>query len=128
MVKTVSGECIPQFILWDCQCPQVTKNYIMKFESPLLFCLWLDGINSRFKSHLVTKPKGSFYKERVPESKCRRKKTVDKDILITYGLSDRKCPQPIITTSDIPQELNGQLFYKLLANAMWIERKGWIKK
>ena len=34
---------------------------------PLLFCLWLDGVNSMFKSHLDHKPKKTFYSQRVPE-------------------------------------------------------------
>ena len=63
-----------------------------------------DGINSRFKINLDNKSKEKFYNQRVPESKCRRTKTVDKDILKTYRFSGRKSPQPIIKTSDLPQE------------------------
>ena len=29
---------------------------------------------------------------------------VDKDTLIIHGFNDRKFPQPIITTSDVPQK------------------------
>ena len=38
---------------WGCRCPQVTKSC----TSPLSFFLWLDGINSRFKSCLDNKLK-----------------------------------------------------------------------
>ena len=95
-----------------------TTNYIMRlsmstsdqklytefWHSPLSFYLWLDGIDSRFKRHLDNKSRERFHNQRVRESKCRRRKTVDKDILITYRFSDRKLSQPIITTSELPQE------------------------
>ena len=64
----------------------------------------MDGIKSRFKSHLHNKSKEKFYNQRVRESKCRSTNTVDKDILITHRFSDRKFSQPIITTSDLPQK------------------------
>ena len=95
------------------------KLYTEFLLSPLSFSLWLDGINSRFKNHLDNKSKERLYNQRVPESKCRRTKTVDKDVLITYGFSDRKFPQPIITTSELPQEQEiwnnsaSSLFHKL---------------
>ena len=50
---------------------------------PLDDCFWLDSIDSRFKRHLDNKSKVRFHNQRVCESKCRRTKTVDKDILIT---------------------------------------------
>ena len=90
--------------------------------SPLSFCLWLDGINSRFVSHLYNKSKEKFYNQRARESKCRRTKTVHKDILITYRFSDRKFSQSIITTSGLPQKQEirnnspSSLFHKLLTN------------
>ena len=51
-----------------------------------------------FKIHLDHKSKEMF--QRVPECKCTRKETVDKDILIKSWFSDRKVMQPIRTTSD----------------------------
>ena len=114
MVKTASAQCIPQIILWGCQCP-------------LSFCLWLDGLKARFKNHLDNKPKERFYNQRVCESKCRRTKTVDKDIHITYRFSERKLSQRIIKTSDLPQEQGirnnsaSSLFHKLLTNVMWMK-------
>ena len=83
-----------------------------------------DYFVSRFKSHLDNKSNERFYNQRVPKSKCKRTKTVDKDILITYRFSDRKFPQPHITMSDLPQEQGiwnnsaSSLFHKLLTNVM----------
>ena len=103
------------------------KIYTEFWLSPLSFCLWLGGINSRFKNHLDNKSKETFYNQRVRESKYRRIKTVDKDIFITYSFSDRKFSQLIITTSDLQQEQAirnnsaSSLFPKLLTNVMWIK-------
>ena len=58
--------------------------YTELWLSSLSFCLWLDGINSRFKSHLDNNSKERFYNQRARESKFRRTKTADKDILLTY--------------------------------------------
>ena len=51
---------------------------------------WLNGINSRFKIHLDNKSKERtrFYNQRARESRFRRTKIVDKDILITYSFSE----------------------------------------
>ena len=66
---------------------------------PLSFRLWLDGINCKFKNHLDQKSKERFYKQKFPKSKCTRKETVDKYILITSRISDWKVTKPIRTTS-----------------------------
>ena len=103
------------------------KLYIEFWLFPLSFCLWLGPINSGFKSHLGNKSKERFYNQRVYEFKCRRTKTVDKDILTTYRFSDRKFSQPIITTSDLLQEQGTRnnssslLFHKFLTNLMWMK-------
>ena len=103
------------------------KLYTEFWHCVLSFYLWLDGIDSRFKRHLDNKSRERFHNQRVRESKCRRRKTVDKDILITYRFSDRKLSQPIITTSELPQEqgiLNNfasSLFNKLLKNVIWMK-------
>ena len=60
------------------------------WHSPLSFCLWLEGIDLRFKRHLDNKSKERFNNQRVCESKFRGTNTVDKGILITYRFSDRK--------------------------------------
>ena len=101
--------------------------YIEFWLSPLSFCLWLGPINSGFKSHLDNKSKEGIYNQRVCEFKCKRTKTVDKDILTTCRFSDRKSLQPIITTSDLLQEQGIQnnssssLFHKFLTSLMWIK-------
>ena len=105
------------------------KLYTELWLSPLSFCLWLYSINSRFKSHLDNKSKERtrFYNQRVRESRCRKTKTVDKDILTTYRFSHRKFSQPIITTSDLLQEQEirnssaSSFFHKLLTNVIWMK-------
>ena len=46
--------------------------------------------------------KKAFYKQRILESKCNRKETVDKVILITSRNSERKVVRPIRRTSVLP--------------------------
>ena len=110
-----------------------------KLYTEFSFCLWLDGINSRSKSHLDhkskrksqkgkshrdNKSKERFYNQRVFESRRRRKKTVDKDLLITYRFSDRKFSQPIIATSNLLQEQGiRNNFHKLFTNSWQILRE-----
>ena len=107
--------------------PKLYTEFDYWLDDTNLFCLWLDDIKSRFKSHLDNKSKEKFHDQRVREFKCRRTKTVDKDTLITYRFSDRKFSQPIITTSDLPQEQGirnnsaSSLFHKLLTNVMWMK-------
>ena len=123
-----------------------TTNYIMRlsmstsdqklytefWHSPLSFYLWLDGIDSRFKRHLDNKSKERFHNQRVCESNCRRTKTVDKDILITYRFSDRKLSQSIITTSELPQEqgIRNNFPVHFFTNSwqMSCEWKAWVKQ
>ena len=68
--------------------------------------------------------KERFHKQGVRESNCGRRKTVDKDILITNRFSDRNLSQPIITTSELPQEQGirnnfvSSLFQKILTYVM----------
>ena len=103
------------------------KLYTEFWHSPLSFYLWLDGIDSRFKRHLDNKSKERSHNQRVRGSKCRRTKTVDKVILITYRFSDRKLSRPIITTRELPQEQGirnnfvHSLFHKLLTNVKWMK-------
>ena len=108
------------------------KLYTEFWHSPLSFYLWLDGIDSRFKRHLDNKSKVRFHNQRVCESNCRRTKTVDKDILITYRFSDRKLSQPIITTSELPQEqgIRNNFPVHFFTNSwqMSCEWKAWVKQ
>ena len=43
-----------------------------------------------------------FYRQRIPESSCMRKETVDTDILVTSGNTDGKTMQSIRTMSRPP--------------------------
>ena len=108
------------------------KLYTEFWHSPLSFYLWLDGIDSRFKRHLDNKSKERFHNQRVCESNCRRTKTVDKDILITYRFSDRKLSQSIITTSELPQEqgIRNNFPVHFFTNSwqMSCEWKAWVKQ
>ena len=103
-----------------------TRDQKQHTKSLLSFCLWLDG-NSSFKSHLDIKSKERLCNQRVSESKYRKTKAVDKDILITYRFSDRKFPQPFITTSGLLQEQGtwnnsaSSPFHELLTNVVWIK-------
>ena len=105
------------------------KLYTESWHSPLSFYLWLGVIDSRFKRHLDNKSKERSYSQRVRESKCKRTKTVDKDILITYRFNVRKVWQPIIT-SELPHKQENRndfarsLFHKFLINVMWTKRLG----
>ena len=51
--------------------------------------------------------KKAFYRQRVPESSCKRKQTVDKDILVTSRNDERKIMQPIRITSRPPSRKRG---------------------
>ena len=44
----------------------------------------------------------AFYRQRIPESNCARKETVDKDILLTSRNGDRKIMQSLRITSRPP--------------------------
>ena len=52
----------------------------------------------------------AFYRQRIPESSCARKETVDKDILVTFKNGDRKIMQSIRITRffSIIELLNSQ--------------------
>ena len=46
--------------------------------------------------------KGKLHSQRIPESSCVRKETVDIDILVTFRNGDRKIMQSIRITSRPP--------------------------
>ena len=52
----------------------------------------------------------AFYRQRIPESSCARKETVDKDILVTFKNGDRKIMRSIRITRffSIIELLNSQ--------------------
>ena len=59
-------------------------------------------VNSRFKATKIIRQMKAFYRHRIPESSCARKKTVDIDILVTSRNGDRNIMQSIRITSRPP--------------------------
>ena len=47
-------------------------------------------VNSRLKATKIIGQRKAFYRQRIPESSCVRKKTVDIDILVPSRNGDRK--------------------------------------
>ena len=58
-----------------------------------------ESVNSRLKSCLDHRSKETFYRQRIPEPRCARKKTVDIEILLISRNGDRKIMQSIGITS-----------------------------
>ena len=59
------------------------------------------SINSRLKTIYIIGQWKAFCRQRISESSCARRETVDIEILITSGRKgDRKIMQPIRTTSE----------------------------
>ena len=48
------------------------------------------SVNSRFKAAKIIGQRKKFYRQRIPEFSCARKKTVDIDIFVTSRNDDRK--------------------------------------
>ena len=57
------------------------------------------SVNSGLKATKIIGQKKAFYRQRIPESSCARKDTVDIDILVTSRNGGRKIMQSIRTTS-----------------------------
>ena len=60
------------------------------------------SVNSTLKATKIIGQMKAFYRQRIPESSCARKETVDIDILITSRNGDRKILQSIRITSRRP--------------------------
>ena len=60
------------------------------------------SVNSTFKATEILGQRKAFYRQRIPESSCARKETVDIDILATSRNDDRKIIQSIRITSRPP--------------------------
>ena len=60
------------------------------------------SVNSRLKATKIIGQKKVFYRQRIPESSCARKETVDIDILVTSRNSYRKIMQSMRITSRLP--------------------------
>ena len=58
--------------------------------------------NFRLKAIQIIGQRKAFYRQRIPESGCVRKKTVEIYILVTFRNSDRKMMQSIRITSRSP--------------------------
>ena len=52
------------------------------------------SVNSRLKATKIMGKRKAFYRQRIPESSCTRKETVDIDILVTSRNGDTKIVQP----------------------------------
>ena len=57
------------------------------------------SVNSRLKTTNIIGQRKAFYRQRIPESTCVRKETVDIDILVTSRNGDRKIMQSVRITS-----------------------------
>ena len=57
------------------------------------------SVNSRLKATKIIDKREAFYRQRIPETSCKRKETVDIDILVTTRNGNRKIMQSIIITS-----------------------------
>ena len=62
------------------------------------------SVNSRLKATKILGQRKTFYRQRIPESSCARKGTVDIDILVTSRKGDRKIIQSIRIKVDLSQE------------------------
>ena len=60
------------------------------------------SVNSRLKATKIIGQREAFYRQRIPESSCARKETVDIDILVTSRNGDIKIMQSIRLTSRPP--------------------------
>ena len=48
------------------------------------------AVNSRLKANKIIGQRKAFFRQRIPESSCARKETVDIDVLVTSRNGDRK--------------------------------------
>ena len=60
------------------------------------------SVNSRRKATKIIGQRKAFHRQRIAESSCARKETVDIDILVTSRNGDRKIMQSIKITSGPP--------------------------
>ena len=60
------------------------------------------SVNSRLRVTKIIGQRKAFYKQRIPESSCARKETVDIDILVTSSSGDRKIMRSVRVTRRPP--------------------------
>ena len=63
------------------------------------------SVNFRLKAIKIICQRKAFYKQRIPESSCMRKKTVDTDILVASRNGDTKIMQSIRVMSRPPSRI-----------------------
>ena len=63
------------------------------------------SVNSRLKAISIIGQRKASYRQRIPESSCARKETIDIDILVTSRNGDRKIMQSIRITSRPPSRI-----------------------
>ena len=63
------------------------------------------SVNSRLKATKVIGQRKAFRRQRIPESSCMRKETVDIHILVTLRNGDRKIMRSIKITSRHPSRI-----------------------
>ena len=71
-------------------------------------------VNYRLKATKIIVQRKAFHRQRIPESSCAKKETVDIDILVTSRNGDRNIMQSIRVTSRPPVRINyylHQLFH-----------------
>ena len=61
-------------------------------------------VNSRLKAIKIIGQRKAFYRQRIPESSCARKETVDIDILVISRNGGRKIMQSIRIQVDLHRE------------------------
>ena len=57
------------------------------------------SVNSKLKATLIIVERKAFYRQKIPETSCVKKETVDIDILVTSRNADRKIMQFIRITN-----------------------------
>ena len=70
------------------------------------------SVNSRCKATKIIGQRKAFYRQRIPESSCARKETVDKDILVTSRNGDRKNMQSTRKTMQTMTKVFHTLAYR----------------
>ena len=63
------------------------------------------SVNSRLRATKTIGQRKAFYRQRISESSCARKETLDIDILVTSRNSDRRIMQSIRTTNKPPSRI-----------------------
>ena len=60
------------------------------------------SVNSRLKATKIIGQRKAFYRQRIPESSCARKETLEMEILVTSNNGNRKIMWSIRITSRPP--------------------------